>query len=576
MRPSDTLTVNFDAGPDKEGPTSWAQLKTFHRRARYPHDRYSSFLTHAVELPAGTSRGRLAEAFAALLVTHESLRTVYPDDGRRQCVLGKGELTLAVHDVPDDEGTLAGVLETLTRSPFDFARELPLRAAVLAPGGRPVRLVVAYSHIAVDGEGLRIVTEDVHNALAGRGDRNGSGAAQPLELALEQQSPAWRERNAAALRHWDKVMERVPQSVLAVPVATGGDADRYLRGVLESRVVAEALPVITARTRASGSAVMLAATAAVLAHRAGLPRCALTAIAANRNTPRTERYVGTIAQDALVLLTPGDGTFDALVRQAWTGSLAAYQHSQVHPLDLWDRIAKVGFRRGIRFARDCVFNDRSAPGGGVEVSDQAAPGEGSTIRVQRATFMPVRFFLRVLRTSGTAEIVLWSDTRYLPEPELREFLAGLERLLVAAAKEDVPLSRIGDITGVTPALRGPQWREIDASLVDVDAVRRLVEMVARGRGSAVFVTDVTDTGEAELVAYVDTSGTSLTSHSLHQACMAALPDFDGAIAPTRYVLCDGAPKNSTDEAAWLSGPVTSTGDGRSLASGETPLAPGDR
>ncbi|MFJ2095064.1 condensation domain-containing protein [Streptomyces sp. NPDC087901] len=567
MHPSDTLTVSFDAGPDKEGPTSWAQLKTFHRRARYPHDRYSSFLTHTAELPVATSRSGVAEAVAALLVAHESLRTVYADDGRRQHVSGRGGLTLTVHDVPDDEEALERVVDSLTHNPFDFAREFPLRAAVLAPGGRPARLVVVYSHIAVDGEGLRIVIEDLHNALTGRGEPGGSGAAQPLELGLEQQSPAWQERNAAALRHWDKAMERVPQSMLAVPVATGGDADRYVCGVLESRAVAEALPVIAARTRASTSAVMLAATAAVLAHRAGLSRCALTAIAANRNTPRTARYVGTISQDALVLLTPGDGTFDALVRRAWTGSLAAYQHSQVHPLELWDRMEKAGSRRGIRFARDCVFNDRSVPGG-IEVSDQAAPGERSTIRVEQATFMPVRFFLRVVRTDGTAEIALWSDTRYLPEPELRAFLTGMERLLVAAAKEDIPLGRLQEISGVVPVPRGPQWQPIAGSLVDVDAVRGLVEAVARGRRSAVFVTDASAPGRGELVAYVDGSGTSLTSYALHQACMAALPDFDGAIAPARYVLCDGAPGDTSDEAAWLSVPVTSTGDGRAPDPGE--------
>ncbi|MGH1552046.1 hypothetical protein ACRAWF_07505 [Streptomyces sp. L7] len=327
--------------------------------------------------------------------------------------------------------------------------------------------------------------------------------------------------------------------------------------------------MIAARTRASGSAVMLAATAAVLAQRAGLSRCALTMIASNRNTPRTERYVGTIAQDALILLTPGDGTFDALVRRAWAGSLAAYQHSQVHPLDLWDRIRKAGFRRGIHFARDCVFNDRSVPGV-VEVSDQAAPGEGSTISVQRATFMPVRFFLRVLRTGGTAEVALWADARYLPEPELREFLAGWERLLVAASKEDVSLGRLSEISGVMQVSRGPQWREIGASLVDVDAVRSLVEAVAHGRASAVFVTDGTDPGAAELVAYMDTSKMSLTAHALHRSCMAALSDFDGAIAPTRYVLCDGAPGpgNAADEAVWRSVPVMSTGDGRPLPAGE--------
>ncbi|MET8680195.1 condensation domain-containing protein [Streptomyces sp. NPDC004647] len=565
MRPSPDVTVSFSAGPDKEGPSSWAQTKTYRRRAKYPGDRNSAFLTQITELPPESDIPRVVAALRSLLVAHESLRTLYPDvDGLRQRVVGEGELPVRVHDAPDDGTTLSNVLESMTERPFDFARELPLRVAVVAPHGTPRKLVVVHSHIAVDGEALRILGEDLENALAGVSGPLPSGAAhQPLDVGTEQQSAAWQERNEAALRHWGRALARVPQSVLAVPAGTRPDSSpRYLCGVLRSRTAADALQVLAARTKASRSAVLLAATAAVLAHRAGNDRCALTSIAANRNTPHTERYVGTIAQDALVVLTAGSGTFDALVRRAWAGSLAAYQHSQVDPLRLWDLIDRIGFRRGIRFARDCVYNDRSGSGDAAPVPE----GAGRTgLLVDPATFMPVRFYFKVVRSVGVAEFSLWTDSHYLPEPDLRAFLTGVESLLVAAADEDLPLERVGAVSGIVPVVRGPEWVEIDSSLIDLAATGNLVEKAAGGRTSAVLPVVPESAGAPELVAYVDAGGASLTPHALHTACVAALSEFDGAMAPARYVLCDGAPAEPAAAEQWLGRPVLRSGDGREPA-----------
>ena len=65
------------------------------------------------------------------------------------------------HDVPEQEAACAALSEWLRARPFEIGQELPIRAALAVAGGRPVAVILAASHMAVDGWSFRIVCDDL-------------------------------------------------------------------------------------------------------------------------------------------------------------------------------------------------------------------------------------------------------------------------------------------------------------------------------------------------------------------------------------------------------------------------------
>jgi hypothetical protein len=176
------------------------------------------------------------------------------------------------------------------------------------------------------------------------------------------------------------------------------------------------------------------------------------------------------------------------------------------------------------------------------------------------------------------------DANRVPLGELETLLRGTESLLIAAASGDIPLSRLGEITGVQPIARGPGWLRIGPSWIELAEVQRLVED-ALPTAAAAFVIPGTAAAEGpaadippsqhsepELVAYLAAGGGIATPEQAHLACMATLAGTrcmappDGirytAMAPARYVICARAPGDVRDLAGWQRQTVVAEGDGR--------------
>ena len=102
---------------------------------------------------------------------------------------------------------------------------------------------------------------------------------------------------------------------------------------------------------------ILAAVAALLGLRTVNDRFQIISLCANRVTPASRDYVGTIAQDALIVADLTAETFDGIIRSTRTAALTAYYHSQYDAESLWQTIDRVSEDRGTEFHRDCVLND---------------------------------------------------------------------------------------------------------------------------------------------------------------------------------------------------------------------------
>jgi hypothetical protein len=301
----------------------------------------------------------------------------------------------------------------------------------------------------------------------------------------------------------------------------------------------------------------------VLAARTGDRRLVFVSICGNRLRSRLDGYVGNLAQDGLVSLdiagTGGSG-FDGLIGRAVQAALSANIHGNVDPRKLQEVLDQVSHERGIEFARDFVINDLSVHLDRVPDGMPAPDGEpqGTSVAWQPAGDIPETFLCAPIRVEDQLVLTFTVDTGRITKADTEAFALGVERLLIAGAKHDVPLADIGQVAGIVPVDRGPDWARVDSCWVHLPSARRLVRDATAAEASAVFV-DAVDDG---IVAYLTATAEIQSPQQAHLACMRLLPDRINTMAPADYVLCAGIPDDPDDQRSWQKLDVVARGTGR--------------
>jgi condensation domain-containing protein len=572
------LRVKFVGERGGDGPLTWGQINTL----RWSSDtgQYYRMIEWVFELPREATLDDIAAALSTVMARHESLRTTYPagDSGPIQRVAQSGELAVEVYDIegePRQDSTVATELvRRLRAAEFDLSAQLPLRVAVARSGGTPRTVVVVYSHVAVDFASMAVVgaqfTALVGNPISAEGY---PPAHQPLDQAAAERSEAGRRRAQAAARYWEGQLRRKPQCLYAVPPDDlDHGADEPLSGWLWSRAAALALSPVEARIGASRQMIVLAALCAVIAWRTRQDECVLLTRTSNRYQRRLREYVGSLAHDTPMSVETDARGFDELVRRAGSATLRAARNGLVDEADVLAVAAEVGHQRGVAYSRDCVFNDltsagpassQQSPRGGSDAdgSDAARALAQTTVRWAQLADVPHLLLFNLVQVEGELILgALTASTQRTPRSEIELILLGAERLLVAAAAGDIDLGRIGEITGIEPLDRGPGWVEVDSCWIELPEVQRLVEAALPASDARVFALPGED-GAAVLIAYLAGGGIASPAQA-HSACMELLSGRYTAMAPGRYVICEQAPADLADQAAWLAQVVLAEGSGR--------------
>jgi hypothetical protein len=592
---ADRLRVPFSGRRGGDGPLTLGQSSTLSWVSN------ESFYTRMIEwplsLPAGATLPDIAAALEILIVRHESLRTFYPPSGEPapgepapgqpgggqiQRVATSGELVIDVYEAgpgPADNAALTVELTRLLRSrEFDVIADLPLRMAVASCQGVPRTAVILYSHMAVDFASMALIDRQFARLVTDPACREvGPLEHQPLDQAAYERSPRGQRRADAALRSWDAHLRTMPQCMYAVPSANPHLGGGFASGWLWSRAAALALPHIAARTGASPQLAVYAALCVVLARRTGHDGCVMPSPASNRYQQHLREYVGTLAQDCIMSVDVRAEGLDEVVRRAAAAALRSNRNGLVEVEALDRVIHQVENDRGIIYARYCVFNDLSIYLEDAPTMPGPDPAEARrALHQSRFGFFPPppieELLLFMLHQVG-GEMVLGAITRdanRVPPAELEALLHGVELLLVEAASGDVDLSWVEEITGIQPVTRGPGWLRAGPTWVELPEVQRLLDD-ALPVPATVFAVPAHD-GESPLVAYLAAGPDLQTPAQAHQACMAKLASGSGleppngirytAMAPGRYVICDGAPATPRDLAAWQRQPILAEGDGR--------------
>jgi hypothetical protein len=560
--PTGSLITPFRGTRAAAGPLTFGQCNVL-RWIGNEDNKWSSVIPLFQPVPAGRTAAAVAAAVAVLIGRHEALRTCYLTDAGDpvQRVVQAGHLVTEVCEVEGDDNAFVGALEArLSSRPFELASELPVRAAIVTKDNQPALVVLIICHMAVDVGSIAVLRRELTALLAGASPESlGATGTQPLEAAAVELSAFGQRRSAAAVRHWETRLAQAPLR-LAVPAQPGATAAIPCRVRMTSPAGALALSRLAAGNGPGRSAAVLAAIACVLGLRTGTDACLFASVSGNRFYPGLGDYVGPLAQDALVSFSLTAGTFGELVDRAWAGQVNAYRHSRFDPAALWAMIDAVQHRRGQFFGRDWVFNDvgvHMANGTEEEAAGSVEAALGQTrLDWTEVDQVPVMLFFRLIEVRGVLDLEVHVDARYFPRDDVDALLRGVERLIVAAARADVPLTTLADVTGCVPIERDQNWVRTGQSWVDLAEVRRLL---SDATGSPLCAAGVGPGGD--IIGYtVGDPGTD--PGKIHLDCLALLPGRPAAATPAWYVVCAGAPPQLSDLDAWSGRPVVAEGDGR--------------
>ena len=570
LAPMWSVPVKFTGDRAEEGPLTLGQLNVYTWVSENPDDVFAR-LHVELPVPAVVSVGDVAEALAVLIARHESLRTTYaPGEQPRQRVAAAGVQLLEVCSLgegqwgpPDRPAVGEALVRWLRQSPDPGRR--PVRVAVaIAPdrGGRVIACAAGFSHLAVDHGSIEVLKRDFAELLGDPARRQaGPPGNQPLDQAALEATPAERRRAEAALDYLREQSRRMPRWLYALPGAQ--PSGESLAVELSSAAAAMAVRQVAARTRTSRPSVVLAAICAVLARRAGYPELVFPLVSSNRFGRHLVNYVGSLAQSPIASVEIAGRSFDGLARHTWVMAAEASRHGRYDTARqaAMDKLTEQ--ERGLRLSYGPMFNSfvpepwsglTAGVGFEPEEIDVAVARTELRWRSMPASTLPIRFTLN--QVDGSLRLEVWSgDAGLLPRAELESVLLAVERLLVAAARSDVPGGRMPEVIGLEPVTGSPDRILVDCCWVDVADVQRLVERAVAPGVARVFAS----AGGRPLVAYLAATDAVRTPEQVHARCMAALTDHPTAITPRHYVVCRTAPSDPSDPAAWPAPLAAGTG-----------------
>src|SRR5579859_1857927 len=559
LTPMRSIPVEFAGERAGEGPLTLSQLNIYNWLSQNPDHLYA-ILCVELPVPPAVCVGDVAQAAAALIARHESLRTTYvPGEPPRQRVAAAGVQLLEVCSLgegawgPRDRPAVAEALVRWLRESSGPGPR-PVRISVAIAGDRVIACAAAFTHLAVDHDAIGILQRDFAGLLSDPARRQaGPPGHQPLDQAELEATPAERRRADAALNYLREQSRRLPHCLYALPGArTSGES---LAVELSSVAAAVAVRRVAARTRTSRSSVVLAAICAVVARRTSYPELVFPVSSSNRFERHLVNYVGSLAQSSIVAVEIAGRSFDELAGHTWTAVMEASRHGRYDMAKQAALAELAEYERGLRMNYEDPWFNSLVPeswsgltaGVGFEPAeiDVALARTKLRWRPLPVTALPTRF--RLNQIDGCLRLDMWSgDAGLVPRAELESVLRAVERLLVAAAHGDVPGGQIPGLIGLEP-LTGTSHRILaDHCWVDVTDVQRLVDDALEPAVAHVFAS----AGGRPLVAHLTATDAVRTPEQAHARCMAALAHHPTAITPRHYVICRTAPSDPADAAAW--------------------------
>ncbi|WP_433331254.1 condensation domain-containing protein [Spirillospora sp. CA-294931] len=432
----------FEGTRATTGPCTVGQWD-FWRKMHRPGEPAFADMSSGGLLPPGTTLDRVLDGLRELVERHESLRTLFREDGRGglvQEVRRRGELSIEIIAL-DTLDELYGIVGDWRPLPpgvrHDPRTDLPFGARVGLIDGRPVFFQLWMAHLAADFLSSQVLAAELVELL-GDDAAERPPITQPIEKAAQEHTEKGRRTLERALDHWRRELDAAPRTMFPAPPGEPA-SPRFWRGGLRSHAVPPALDLLAARYRVGATHVLLAAAAVMIGGYTGLDRCAVRLMAGNRTKRELRHSVGNLAQEVLSVIDLGGDTFEDAVRATWTASLRAQRHGQ------FDADAAAALVEAADVELSVGFNDLWTPIRADTAPEGAPHGESVFAWENKVERASVTFFLEVfevLDDPSAVRLSLLADTAHLPPPAIRAFLTGIERLLLALVERDLYLKEI--------------------------------------------------------------------------------------------------------------------------------------
>jgi hypothetical protein len=543
------------------GPLTWGQRFMWDVAASLaPNDEHIN-LTLIVSVPAGLSVEDVVSALATLLERHASLRTQYvvgDDLEPYQIELGNGELELYISQIrTGPERGSAELAALLAGRSFNLAKELPVRAGIRVQGDEPRVVVLAFSHIAADAWGVRILRGDLEKLLSG-GDLGKPPEHRPIDQAAFENSAPGRRIEARSLAHWRSRLRQFPRTMFAVHPRAAA-TPRYWRGALSSPALALAVSALMRRYLISANSVILATLALYLEYLAKIDRCALNLQVGNRWGPGLADSVHTFLQEVPVVFEVDRSSFEATARAVQDEVIRSARFARCSPAKVRQLRDDIDAERGTRTTIDTMINTvglpavapPSIPESIEELSAVLAELRGRTkFKWMEKREVEGAKLLVISNLPFENRISVLADTAYLSPADVRALLLGIERLIIhVATADDEPSAVIGD-AGLVPFYRGPQWRRLGESWTDLEATAAMIADCAGLGRDAVHLA----AGD-ELIAYLAGQPPRHEFSDLPRRCFAALAHDETVALPDRFILLEQFPSPALGVDEWRRQPA---------------------
>ncbi|MGC4897469.1 condensation domain-containing protein [Micromonospora sp. DT31] len=452
-------TASFDGLTSRNGPLTWAQRWSWDvLRELEPKENRLNIVIRA-QVADGWGVDKVLAVVSDLVGRHETLRTTYhvrPDGDLEQAVHGSGTVPVTVREVagdPVDEAVDELAME-LYRGRFELAVDLPIRVGVVTRGGAAVRLVIVLSNMTVDGWGIYLLERELAARLAGdAAARAPWPGQQPLDQAADERSPAGLRVAAAGTRHWERELARIAD-ITPPGRVPAGERPRYWSAEFTSVALSQAAYLVAEQRRVPPSAVLLAAVSAVLGFHLGQPSCGLFVVVSNRYQPAVRGTVGKLFQSSPLCLDLDGETFGDLVESTSRRLLRASRFGQCDPLQVAPLVHGDGPHRGAHLALPVVYDYHHREEAGADrvvdgIDELRAVAVESTFRwLDTLDDENMRLYVQVHEFDVRARVVFWIDTHYLSRADLAAIVFGTERLLIEATAGEIPLDRLGAVSGL--------------------------------------------------------------------------------------------------------------------------------
>jgi hypothetical protein len=458
---SEERLVSFSGLGSRRGPLSWGQLAICDEVAALGPQDASWNQARIIALDAGVSLVRVESAVHHLVAANEMLRTLFemnPTTQRvEQCVQDSGRVRLWLY--PADPGFESDVAHAARvsqgKTRFDISRDLPLIVGAVLNESNVSHLVLTAPHAAADRVAMNTLVSQLVNLVHGRED-DCSDTLQPIDLALAETREPLASRGEKSIAHWRSLFMRMPPSIYDYP-RREYDGHRYWRMGMVSPVLSVTAEMAGRRIGVSGSTVLIAATASVLARTTGHTIVPLMSVAANRWQRQTARTVACLVQDTCMLLTVASRDFDETVRRVNEQVLTAYRHSYYDPREWRKAYDDSMAERGSVLDLDANVNDarnRSTVAVLRELQAGEAVAAADKCEVQLLETGDVeltKFMLEYFGNDDVTRVELKCDRAYFDAASMEPILRAVQMIIVRAAFEvGIDVAEVFDAFGLHP------------------------------------------------------------------------------------------------------------------------------